>query len=475
VLIDEPHPLRLHDVGEHPLSYGFPPEHPPMATFLGVPVLVRGEAWGNLYLTDKPTDFTLDDEETVVVLAEWASVAIANARSHTNERARSAALEIANRALETTTEVTRALGGVTDVDRALELIVKRSRALVGARSAEIAMVEGEEFVIAAAAGEGAADMKGMRLPIDGSIASHALRTGRAQRFEEIPKKAYARHHLGAQRAIVTPMVFKSRTVGVLVVLDRAGEGNRPFTADDQRLVEAFAASGATAIATAQSATDEALRRSLAASEAERGRWARELHDETLQDLAAVRMMLSAARRNADPDRLRTAVDDTIELISANIHNLRALITDLRPAALDEFGAEAALQAFVERVRQRGAVAIDLHVDLAWEKGRAQERHSGEVEAAIYRIVQEALNNVVKHAAARHASVRVTEDDAGICVEVSDDGKGFDPDAEASGFGLVGMRERVAALRGTLLIESHDSGTVLRVRFRSEPNVVAKAS
>jgi signal transduction histidine kinase len=474
VLIDDPQPLRLRDVGDHPLSYGFPPEHPPMATFLGVPILMRGQAWGNLYLTDKPTDFTADDEETVVVLAEWAAVAIANARSHTSERSRRGALEIANRALETTTEVTKALGGVTDIDRALELIVKRSRALVGARSAEIAMVDGEEFIIAAAAGEGAAEMTGMRLPIDGSIAAHALRTGRAERYEEIPEHVYAHHRLHAQRAIVTPMIFKSVTVGVLVVLDRIAEGNPPFTADDQRLVEAFAASGATAIATAQSATDEALRRSLAASEAERGRWARELHDETLQDLAALRMMLSAARRSADPERLRTAIDDAVELIGGGIHNLRALIADLRPAALDELGVKAALEALVERVQQRGGIAVDLHVDLELEEGRESGRLPDEIEAAIYRLVQEALNNVVKHADARRAGVRVIEDGTDITVEVVDDGKGFDPDADAQGFGLVGMRERVAALRGSLAVESTlGQGSKLTARFAAGRHLAAE--
>src|SRR5215213_9944661 len=124
VLIRDPQPLRLPDVGAHPESYGFPLAHPPMKTFLGVPILVHGEAWGNLYLTEKAGgDFTPDDEEAVKVLADWAAIAIANARLYRDVQLRHDELQRANRGLETTTEVARALGGVTDVDRVLELVV----------------------------------------------------------------------------------------------------------------------------------------------------------------------------------------------------------------------------------------------------------------------------------------------------------------------------------------------------------------
>src|SRR5205085_351137 len=163
-----------------------------------------GEAWGNLYLTDKPTEFTMEDEEAVVVLAEWASVAIANARAHTSERQRRSSVEVMNRALETTTEITRALGGETDVDGVLELIARRSGALVGARSTQISMLEGDEFVITAVAGEGMSGLKGQRVRVDESIAAKALRSGQPQRYDEIPRSTYAHQHIGARRAIVTP-------------------------------------------------------------------------------------------------------------------------------------------------------------------------------------------------------------------------------------------------------------------------------
>src|SRR5215204_7099829 len=155
VLIHDPRPLRLSDVGTHPESYGFPLAHPPMHSFLGVPIVVHGEAWGNLYLTEKDSgDFTDDDEEAVTVLADWAAIAIANARLYRDVRQRRDELQRANRGLETTTEVGRALGGLTDVDRVLELVVKRSRALIDARAAQLALVDAGELVIAAVAGQG---------------------------------------------------------------------------------------------------------------------------------------------------------------------------------------------------------------------------------------------------------------------------------------------------------------------------------
>src|SRR5215217_2360950 len=167
VLIREPHPLRLPDVGAHPESYGFPLAHPPMHTFLGVPIVVQREVWGNLYLTEKQEgEFTEDDEEAVTVLADWAAIAIANARLYRDVRQRRDELQRANRGLETTTEISRALGGLTDLDRVLELVVKRSRALIDARAAQLALIEDDRFVIAAVAGEGAGSLQGTRLRLE---------------------------------------------------------------------------------------------------------------------------------------------------------------------------------------------------------------------------------------------------------------------------------------------------------------------
>jgi two-component system, NarL family, sensor histidine kinase DevS len=456
VLIRDPRPLRLADVESHPESYGFPLAHPPMHTFLGVPIVVHGEAWGNLYLTEKAGgEFTRDDEDSITVLADWAAIAIANSRLYRDVRQRRDELQRANRGLETTTEIARALGGVTDLDRVLELVVKRSRALIDARAAELALVDAEELLVAAVAGQGVEGVRGTRLPVEQSVAGAALRSGRAQRFRDVPDDTFARRALGARTALVTPMMFRNRAIGFLSVFDRlSGDGS--FSEEDERLLQAFAASAATAVATAQSASSEALQRSVEASEQERRRWARELHDETLQELAGLKVMLSGARRSEDPARLDAAVDRALQLLTHGIENLRSLITELRPAALDELGTEPAVHALVQRVREHSGLEIELESRLAYEQGRASARHTPEIEVAIYRIVQEALTNVVKHAGARHVWISITDpegDDGPVCVAVRDDGQGFESARGDGGFGLVGMRERIALVHGELEVTS----------------------
>lgn len=419
VLISDPRPLRLANVGDHPQSYGFPLAHPAMTTFLGVPLIIEGQAWGNLYLCEKAdgAEFTADDEEAVVVLADWAAIAIRNARLYRTVRERRDELERTMRGLETTTEISRALGGMTDLGRVLELVVKRSRALLDARAAEIALRDGDEYVLAAVAGEHEEDTGGDR--------------------------------------IVAPMIHRNRELGTLTVIDRM-HSRRPFTEEDERLLQAFAASAATAVATAQNASEDALRRGIEASEAERTRWARELHDDTLQQLAGLRMLLSGARRSGDAERMRGAIDQALEQITTAVGDLRSLITELRPAALDELGITPALESLVARfVRQ-----TDLEVELEVELGD-QPRFAPDVESTVYRLVQEALTNIAKHARAERVRVRVHDGTGEIGLEVRDDGAGFDPQSRGSGFGLIGMRERLALVNGTLEVESAPgAGTVL---------------
>jgi signal transduction histidine kinase len=459
LLIEDPRPLRLADVGDHPRSYGFPVGHPQMRSFLGVPVLVRGQAFGNLYLTDKEGADAFDeaDEEAIVLLAGWAAIAIDNARAYRGERARRSELEQAVMALEATTDIARAVGGETDLDRVLELIVKRARALVDARSVLILLADGDELAVAALAGNAPADLLGTRLPIASSISGHVLRTRTAERLPNVGDRL--RHALsgriGASTGLFVPLVFRGRAMGVLCAYDR-GEGE-PFEPEHERMLEAFAASAATAVATAQSVQAEGLRRSIEASERERQRWARELHDETLQELAGLKVLLSGARRRADdPDAVRAALDAAVDQVDAGITALRRLIADLRPAALDQFGPAVALEGLVERVAAQWGLDVTLDVDLGGE------RHATAVEDALYRIVQEALTNVVKHAEAEHAHVELVERGGRLELTVTDDGVGFDPGAPSAGFGLVGMRERIELVGGTLSIErGGERGTVLR--------------
>jgi signal transduction histidine kinase len=463
VLISDPRPLRLHDVGEHPQSYGFPFGHPEMHTFLGVPILVRGEAFGNLYLTEKAGgDFDAADEEAAVILAEWAAIAIQNARLYRDVRSRRDELERAVSALETTTAITRAVGGETDLQRILELIAKRGRALVAARVMVIELVDGPDLVVEAAAGELDASLLGERFAIAESLGGHVLRTRRAERMADAPNRLRFRlaERVGATTGLLVPLVFRDHAVGVAGAFDRM-TGGPDFSAEDERLMEAFAASAATAVATAQTVEAQSLQRSVEASELERQRWARELHDDSLQELAAIKLHLGALER-AKPDDIPVAVARAIQHVDASIKAMRGLITDMRPAALDQLGVEPALEALVERSSALSGVDIRLESSLGCEAGEEATRLAPAIETTAYRVVQEALNNVVKHAGATSATVCVTERNGTLEVEVSDDGRGFTLDETPDGFGLIGMRERVRLAGGRHTFESKPGhGTTIR--------------
>jgi signal transduction histidine kinase len=458
-LISAPEPLRLQDVGRHPRSYGFPRGHPPMHSFLGVPIVIGGTPFGNLYLTEKSggSQFSEADEQAVAVLAEFAGVAIDHARRYTGASERRDELERTVAALEATTQIARAIGGETDLEVILELVAKRGRALVSARALLIELTQRSELVIAAGAGELPAGLVGQTVALADTVASHAMRTGRTQRLEdELNRARFDEHGLGrlgmqAAGGLAVPLVFRGSTYGVLLALDRLHDGPA-FSSEDQRLLEAFAASAASAVATAQSIASEHSRQRLAAAEGERKRWARELHDETLQSLSALRIGLSSAGRSERPDALPRAVGQAVDQLEEAIANLRALITDLRPAALDELGVQAALEGLAERSLRHG-LDVDVSIDLAYGQGRQASRHAPELETAIYRIVQEALTNASKHGAAQRAIVEIGEQDATVQLSVRDDGAGFDPDAETDGFGLLGMRERVGLLGGRLSLDS----------------------
>ncbi len=470
-LIENPMPLRLTDVGAHPRSYGFPRGHPPMRTFLGAPILIDGRPFGNLYLTEKAdaAQFSDEDEEALTILAELAGFAIDHARRYTGARERRDELEGTVATLDATTQIALAVGGETDLDVILELVAKRGRALVSARVLLIELRDREELLVAAAAGETPPDLIGRRISMRDSLTGQALRTRRTLRLDSELNRArfdeYGSGRMGvrAKGGLVVPLLFQGRSYGALLALDRLEDGPA-FTAEDERLLEAFAASAANAVATAQSAASERQRQRLSAAEAERQRWARELHDETLQSLSALRIGLSTAARSKRPEALRDAFRQAIAQLEDGITNLRALITDLRPAALDELGAQAAVEALAERATRHG-VEVDVSIDFAHEPGRAETRHTPELETAIYRIVQEALTNAVKHGGARRAVVEIREQGETVHLEVRDDGSGFDPIAETDGFGLLGMHERVELLDGTLHVDSAPGGgTAVRASF-----------
>ena len=268
-----------------------------MTSFLGVPIVIRGKAWGNLYLTEKASgDFDEADEQSALILAEWTAIAVGNAHLYRDVEGQRDDLERAVRSLEATTEIARAVGGETDLDRILETIVKRGRALVEARSLLILLEERGELRVAAAAGEFDLDAE-LRLPVAGSAPGQVLEARRAARLRDLGANLMSqpRSQGTGAAALLVPLVFRGQALGVLVALDPLGEDTE-FSGESERVLGSFAASAATAVATAQSVAEDKIRYSIDAAERERGRWARELHDEALQSMGGLRVLLSTARR-----------------------------------------------------------------------------------------------------------------------------------------------------------------------------------
>jgi signal transduction histidine kinase len=472
VLIEDPRPLRLADVGRHPESYGFPPAHPAMRTFLGVPIVIRGQAWGNLYLTEKDGgEFTQADEDAAVTLARWAAIAIENARIHQTSERRREQLERVVRSLEASRDIADAIGGVADLDRVLELIVKRGRALVGARSLVIMLREADELVVAASAGHAAA-ARGRRLPLQGSTSGQVLEHAQPKRVTDVRNEMRISPEqfgvLGTRTALLVPMVHRGAAIGLLVAFDHGKDADE-FSADDERLLRGFAQSAANAVAIKRSVEADRLRSAISAADAERARWARELHDETLQALGALRVLLASTVGRANAETKDAAVRQAITDIELEIGNLREIIADLRPSLLDDLGLLPAIEALLDR-RRDGTLMIESELRLpAPEEGG---QLSPQLETTVYRIVQEALTNIVKHAGATTARVTVRLKRDELFVEVSDDGRGFDPSARSEGFGLSGMRERVGLAGGRLVLESGQRGTRLCARLPVGPDKAA---
>jgi signal transduction histidine kinase len=269
---------------------------------------------------------------------------------------------------------------------------------------------------------------------------------------------------GARTALLVPMLHHGVGIGVLAAFDH-GEAGGEFTAGDEQLLRTFAASAANAVALNRSVEAGRLRSAIAAADTERGRWARDLHDQTLQSLGGLRVLLSSAVRRGDAGASQEAMRQAIEDIETEIENLRAIISDLRPSLLDDLGLGPAIEALVERRRGDG-LTIDTELALP-ASGAADDGFPPELETAIYRLVQESLTNVVKHARARAVRVLVDGEGDAVVVEVRDDGVGFDTSAQTEGFGLAGVRERVFLAGGSLHLESGDQGTLVRAELPIE--------
>jgi two-component system, NarL family, sensor histidine kinase DevS len=387
----------------------------------------------NAYSFSRGKKFDEGQRKMLVILAGRAAMSIENARLYEDLDHRAGELQQALRGLEAASDVARTVSAGIELDELLELIVKRGRGVVGAERSMVLFSDGSELEVVAAAGEQPEPLVGRRVPDEETWLNDL------QAEEPV---------LRGLQTLVSPLELRGRPRGLLVAL---GSREGDFDADDERVFSSFAASAATTIVTVQAVEAEKLQLSIEASERERHRWARELHDETLQELGALRVLLETTGKEASElaDVRRLA----IQHVDRGIRNLQGLITELRPASLDDLGVGAALEALSRQSSERSGVEIDLDVDLVPLDEEGPSRLTPELEATIYRLVQEATNNAIKHAEPRRISVTVSGSETSVEVTVADDGRGFDSAVTERSFGLIGMEERVALSGGKLEIES----------------------
>jgi signal transduction histidine kinase len=448
-LITDARMLCLHDLTEDPRSVGFPPGHPPMKTFLGTPIVVRGVAYGNLYLTEKDGgEFDEDDEELVALLSAQAGVAIENARLYESATGWS-------RQLESLQEISTALAEELELPRLLQLIVERLRELIHARIVAIALPTPDGLRIEAIASGQPNDLLHDVIPYATKVGA-VLARGRSERIDSVlddPEVVQElAHHFGATTGLYVPLLTRHGSIGVAFAHDRDGSDPR-FTSDDLRLAEHFVQRAAVAVELSRRVKRESLRRVIEGQESERRRLARELHDETGQALTSVLLGLKSVESAEDKP---AALARLRELVVATLQDVRRLAVELRPKALDDFGLVPAVERLVETFVEATGIAVDFESQLG------DERLPSEVETTLYRIVQESLTNIAKHAGAHRVSVLLVLRGGTAAALVEDDGHGFgDEDELRGGIGLAGMRERLALLDGRLTIESaRGSGTSL---------------
>jgi signal transduction histidine kinase len=449
VLIREAAPLRLHDLHDDPRSVGFPPGHPQMRTFLGVPIVLRGIAYGNLYLTEKEggLDFTEEDEELVMLLAAQAAVAIENARLYESATRWSAQLESLN-------EVMAPLASEFDLNSLLETVSQRLLELIDARLVTIALPrDGGVLRIEAVAGEDSERFLGVELT-SRTKSGRVLERRRTERVDsiiddpEVDQEVARRFQ--ATTGLYVPLIVRDKAIGVIAAHDKLGAPH--FSDEDRRIAEIFAARAAVAVDLSQRVARASLRRIVEAQELERRRLARELHDETGQALTSILLGLRTVEEAADAEEARAATTALRELVLSTLQDVRRLAVELRPKALDDFGLVPALERLTSTFAEQ--TGIDVHFHAHVPEGRL----SPEIETTLYRIVQEAFTNVVKHARATRVSVLLTSKDGRVSVVIEDDGIGFDPLASGEErLGLLGMRERVDLVGGRVELESQPGG------------------
>ncbi|MEI8104456.1 MAG: GAF domain-containing sensor histidine kinase [Actinomycetes bacterium] len=452
ILIQSPNALRLRDLSQDPRSVGFPPGHPPMGAFLGVSIMLRGAAFGNLYLTEKEggEEFTDEDEEIVRLLAAQAAVAIENSRLYESSRSWSRQLEALN-------EISEALLTEPELVRLFEIASEKLCELLDARCVLVANpgIDSSTLTVTAASGEGAAKLIGVKVDEARSKAGRTLERRRAERIDSLiddPEVDQTLPRLvGARAGLYVPLTVAGTPRGVVIAFDKRGATAR-FSDADMRLAEAFGNRLTLALALSERVGRESVRALLEGQELERSRLARELHDETGQALTSILLGLKELERDVGSEPIALIR----ELVGSALADVRRLTVELRPPSLDDYGLAPALERLGAVVGERSGLNVRLNIS------ERVEALGAEHETALYRIVQEALTNVVKHARASSVSIVVMRGNGVARLVIEDDGIGFRrEDVRPGALGLVGMRERVALLGGTFEIESAPgAGTTL---------------
>ncbi|MGW7412366.1 GAF domain-containing protein [Streptomyces sp. NPDC054863] len=441
-VIRHPEPLRLAELSDHPASSGFPPNHPPMHSFLGVPVRVRDEVFGNLYLTEKRggAEFDAEDEAVLTTLAVAAGVAIENARLYGEAQLR-------EQWLQASTEFTAGLLSGMPEARVLEVMVERARRITSAELGVVDLVEGAETLRGVLAlGEGAEAHRGLTVPRKGTLAGIALRTAglvSSVSVADDPRVTFAPERWkGIGPAVAVPIGER----GVLVLARTTGRP--PFSVAETAPLPGFAGQAALALELADRRRD-AEQVSLLE---DRDRIARDLHDLAIQRLFATGMTLQSARRFVEhpeaSERLVRAVDDldeTIKIIRSTIFGLRAHESapggGLRIRAVRTVEEAISALGFTPALRMEGLLDTDVPRAVADE---------------VVAVLGEALSNVARHAHASRTDVAVVVGQGVLTVTVADDGVGL-REEEQRRSGLRNLAERAERLEGRLTVEPEATG------------------
>ena len=450
LLIDEPTPIRLDNITDHPASVGFPPHHPPMRTFLGVPVRIRDEVYGNLYLTEKNTGqpFSEDDELFAQALAAAAGIAIDNARLYEQSRARQSWIEA-------TRDIATELLAGTDPGRVFRLIAEEALKLTGAQVAFVAVPaddpdaaanpETHELIVTEIASETTVSVAAVPpIPVAGTAVGDALAARLPRRCEVFDVSTGLLDQDGP--ALVVPLRATDSVAGVLVTLRRAGA--RPFTEEQLQMTASFADQAALAW---QLAITQRQMRELDVL-TDRDRIARDLHDHVIQRLFAVGLSLQGSVARAGSPEVQ-------QRLSASVDDLQEVIQEIRTTIFDLHGSTSG----VVRLRQRLQDAVD---QFSASGLRTTIRFFGPlsvIEAALAdhaeAVVREAASNAVRHSGATELTVAVTVDDD-LGITVTDNGCGVGDNVTESG--LRNLRTRAEQSGGVLTLTSGaDGGTVLR--------------